>query len=399
MRRRWNPTRSLIELATALCLATAASAAPSTFAFSGTVTSPPGPYEGMRVTGSYTFAGGTTRACFTDSLGDRVCYYRNAVTSFVVAVPAAGLSFSEAQLGSGLSYITVIDSVCRLPPSYDSYAVSISSAAGDAEITLQGACDELHSAALPLTTPVFTLTSGQVQLTISGVMLSATLGSPVLIDPFDYDADGFADAIDNCQFVANATQADTGGVGAGSAPDGIGDACQCGDVSGNGLVTTADAKLIALSLLVPPMAVLAMPQLCDVEGNPGCSTADAAIVSRAILVPATAALQQVCPPTNGPTGLVSQPPPVTISIPLYDTMCPDGPGSLTRSTWPALTVYNAKASLGPVQPGTCALIDGYTAQTHIQLRCEYTTPQLSAPAAYATAPGRSCPVLPSQDFR
>ena len=40
----------------------------------------------------------------------------------------------------------------------------------------------------------------------------------------DTDGDGVPDASDNCPYAANTNQLDTGGIGAGSAPDGIGDA-------------------------------------------------------------------------------------------------------------------------------------------------------------------------------
>ena len=59
---------------------------------------------------------------------------------------------------------------------------------------------------------------------------------------------------DNCPFEPNAGQADTGGIGVGSPPDGIGDACQCGDVNGDGFVTSADSAIILRSQLVPPTA-------------------------------------------------------------------------------------------------------------------------------------------------
>lgn len=112
----------------------------------------------------------------------------------------------------------------------------------------------------------------------------------------DADGDGVPDAADNCPSFHNSDQADSGGVGAASVADGIGDACQCGDVSGNGRVTTADATLITRSLLVPPTAMLTRPDLCDVGGRTGCTTADAVIISRALLVPSTANVQQMCAP-------------------------------------------------------------------------------------------------------
>jgi len=112
----------------------------------------------------------------------------------------------------------------------------------------------------------------------------------------DADGDGVGDASDNCPHAPNPSQSDVGGLGAAALPDGIGDACQCGDVSGNGRVTTADAILITRSLLVPPTATLANPALCDVGGSAGCTPADAVIATRALLAPPTASIGQVCAP-------------------------------------------------------------------------------------------------------
>ncbi len=112
----------------------------------------------------------------------------------------------------------------------------------------------------------------------------------------DSDGDGVEDPIDNCLHFANASQSDVGGIGASAGADGIGDACQCGDVTGDGSVTTTDAVLITRALLVPPTATLARPDLCDVGGSSACSTADAVIVTRALLVPSTATVRQSCAP-------------------------------------------------------------------------------------------------------
>jgi hypothetical protein len=99
---------------------------------------------------------------------------------------------------------------------------------------------------------------------------------------------------DNCPFASNVGQEDSAGIGVGSGPDGIGDACQCGDVNGDGAVTSEDGATIMGSLLVPPSAVMSRPDLCDVGGSVGCSTSDAVIVKRAQLTPATATVAQVC---------------------------------------------------------------------------------------------------------
>lgn len=116
--------------------------------------------------------------------------------------------------------------------------------------------------------------------------------------PPDADGDLVPDATDSCPMISNPGQQDTGGVGADSPPDGIGDACQCGDVSGDGRVTVADAVLIARSALTPPTASLPHAERCDVGGAVGCSIADAVIIRRALLVPPAAALGSACTPST-----------------------------------------------------------------------------------------------------
>ena len=123
---------------------------------------------------------------------------------------------------------------------------------------------------------------------------AADLDAFELDDAPDADGDGRPDVIDNCPFEPNPDQLDRGGIGGGSAPDGIGDACQCGDVSGNGVVTTADSLIIRRSLLEPPTATMTRPELCNVGGSRECSTADAAIVRRALLEPPTATIGTLC---------------------------------------------------------------------------------------------------------
>jgi len=114
----------------------------------------------------------------------------------------------------------------------------------------------------------------------------------------DADGDGVGDACDNCPFAANPSQSDLGGLGAASPPDGIGDACQCGDVTGDGRVTLADAVVMQRSLLIPPTAVQTQPELCDVNGSGTCSISDAVILQRSLLVPPTATIRQECAPAK-----------------------------------------------------------------------------------------------------
>lgn len=114
----------------------------------------------------------------------------------------------------------------------------------------------------------------------------------------DSDADGLGDVCDNCDFAPNVSQLDRGGIGAGSRPNGRGDACECGDVNGDGSVTIADAVLIQRARLTPPTAVLAQPQLCDVGGSVGCTLADATVLRRALLAPPTANVTEQCAPAH-----------------------------------------------------------------------------------------------------
>ncbi len=102
------------------------------------------------------------------------------------------------------------------------------------------------------------------------------------ISAVDVDLDGVDNELDNCPLIAN-DQADRGGINTG-APDGIGDACQCGDVSGNGMVNGQDANAIKRhGLGIEPNPLFAMPGNCDVTGGGTCDGQDANAVKRAAL--------------------------------------------------------------------------------------------------------------------
>ena len=99
----------------------------------------------------------------------------------------------------------------------------------------------------------------------------------------DVDGDGNPAYADNCPFVANPGQEDTGGL-ATSTPDGIGNACQCGDVTGNGIVNGQDANAIQRhGIHAEPNPLFAVPGNCDVTGNDLCNGQDANAVKRAAL--------------------------------------------------------------------------------------------------------------------
>ncbi len=112
----------------------------------------------------------------------------------------------------------------------------------------------------------------------------APLGSDIAISALDdCDGDGAAEAVDNCLFAANPDQLDRGGLASATA-DGIGDACQCGDVTGNGVVNGQDAQAIKRHALgLEPNPLFAVPGNCDVTGNGRCNGQDANAIQRAAL--------------------------------------------------------------------------------------------------------------------
>ena len=124
----------------------------------------------------------------------------------------------------------------------------------------------------------------------NGLMFRRADVGTALLFVIDTDADGHVDGGDNCRYRPNASQADQDG-------DGIGDVCQCGDVTGDGFVDQADADLIRASLADPVGAALAPDALarCPVHaGSAACDISQAAVLTRdvAALGPG---LSQVCP--------------------------------------------------------------------------------------------------------
>jgi len=142
----------------------------------------------------------------------------------------------------------------------------------------------------------------------------------------DTDGDGVLDLKDNCPYTANGpllgtclgnqvpatchansdcasgvcslNQEDTGGVGVGSPPDGIEDACQCGDVNDDGTVNSTDSVVYGRALvgLSPYFTTGAMPDnaKCDVSGDGLCNTADNTIIARALVGLFPWIIQQTC---------------------------------------------------------------------------------------------------------
>lgn len=111
----------------------------------------------------------------------------------------------------------------------------------------------------------------------------------------DTDRDGVANQYDNCPFLANANQADNGGLGYSTAPDGIGNACQCGDVTGEGQANDTDASFIKRHALGLSAALFLVPRNCDVSGDGICNGTDATLIRHAAAGSISALFGQNCP--------------------------------------------------------------------------------------------------------
>ncbi|MBM4335341.1 MAG: hypothetical protein FJ108_05410 [Deltaproteobacteria bacterium] len=97
---------------------------------------------------------------------------------------------------------------------------------------------------------------------------------------------------DNCPWSFNSHQLDTGRVGAPDLPDGIGDGCQCFDVSGDGRGNVGDSSRMQRALLSLPPALPA-PEKCPGSGPSACDSGDVKLL-RHILAGDSAAPANMC---------------------------------------------------------------------------------------------------------
>jgi hypothetical protein len=106
----------------------------------------------------------------------------------------------------------------------------------------------------------------------------------------DSDGDGVGDQTDNCPHKQNPFQED-------SDESGIGDACQCGDVNGDGLANITDALTIARGLVGSEDPNF---DKCDVNGDTFCNITDALTIARGQV--GSAPEDQDCPAYTGAPG-------------------------------------------------------------------------------------------------
>jgi cysteine-rich repeat protein len=112
----------------------------------------------------------------------------------------------------------------------------------------------------------------------------------------DGDGDGKCNPADNCPYVSNPGQQDSGGITL-LVPDGIGDACQCGDLTGEGVVDEGDVLAyrnhLANPIGLPFVGAAALK--CNVAGGDpaACNLLDVVITRRALLG-AGPGIAQVC---------------------------------------------------------------------------------------------------------
>jgi len=117
----------------------------------------------------------------------------------------------------------------------------------------------------------------------------------------DVDNDNICGNVDNCEFVANELQEDCCSPGSSSTsnPDGIGDACQCGDVTGDGAANSFDATMIKRQALGLSAPLFSVPDNCDVTGDGNCNSFDATMVTRKALGLSAPLFGNNCPNFTG----------------------------------------------------------------------------------------------------
>jgi hypothetical protein len=123
--------------------------------------------------------------------------------------------------------------------------------------------------------------------TPNGVVVRGQLGGSLAAPGGDHDADGIEDALDVCPVTSDPQQTDADG-------DGIGNACQCGDVTGDGHISGGDTAELR-RFLSGSLAGVAAPQKCNIGGSSACDLVDAVRLRRE-LASLPSGIEHVCDP-------------------------------------------------------------------------------------------------------
>lgn len=119
----------------------------------------------------------------------------------------------------------------------------------------------------------------------------------------DFDEDGLADDQDNCPFFPNPGQEDDGGLNTTN-PDGLGTACQCGDVDDDGWVGNFDIETYRHFLADPngnPLPIAGLSKGSVIGGPTDCDIADVVVLRRALATPShPPGIAPVCEAALGP---------------------------------------------------------------------------------------------------
>ena len=107
--------------------------------------------------------------------------------------------------------------------------------------------------------------------------------TPIHVDwvaPGDADGDSVPNDDDNCTYRANLDQADVGGV-AFTDTNGVGDLCECGDVSNDGGVDTADVTALRTFLAGGALSADGLAKCSVIDlASPTCDVADLTVLRR-----------------------------------------------------------------------------------------------------------------------
>ena len=219
---------------------------------------------GERVVVSYTFETSTPEVDV--SVADpNVASYDGGLISLTVAFPESGLSFviggepsnvaviNDMSLGGVLRLdslrfvapVTAASEVAGLPARIVQVGfTSRRPFAGDPPPLVTSL--EVPTRPFPFGEGAFTLIVTDVPgelVSPSVTVLFVPGGAEPPVFPVDLDFDGVVDSEDNCPATSNPDQRDRGGIGT-TEPDGVGDACQNGDVNGDGIVDIEDVVVL-----------------------------------------------------------------------------------------------------------------------------------------------------------